>query len=161
MMIKLLVASLATASAFKVANQPTVKPAPLLKLRGGGVTDLDTASLLGAIYYGSFGVTLLANPSMFYGKDGFLPYMKAEMGPVGTFFGRAFGAMMTGLAAIHFTDGPNAAILKAMAIAGICMLPQMYANFADKDNFVELMWGLQLPTHVVVSYILGKAGGLF
>ena len=132
-MIKLLVASLATASAFKVAQQPAVKPAPLMKLRGGAVTDLDTASLIGALYYGGFGVTLLANPSKFYGKDGFLPYMKSEVhhchcpwrhclprlmrssrvdpsftqiGPVGTFFGRAFGAMMTGLAAIHFTDGP-------------------------------------------------------
>ena len=48
-----------------------------------------------------------------------------------------------------------------MAIAGLCMLPQMYANFADKENFVEMMWGAQLPVHVITSYILGKAGGLF
>ena len=71
------------------------------------------------MYYGGFGVTLLANPEFFYGADGLVPYFKASPGPVGTFFGRAFGACMTGMAALNFLDGADkATMLKAMAIGG-------------------------------------------
>lgn len=121
---------------------------------------MEQASLLGAVYYGGFGVTLCADPDTFYGPEGILPYQKTASGPIGTFFGRVFGAVMTGMAAIHFLDGPSEAIMKAMAIAGFLMLPQMYLNYADKDNFVTFMWAAQLPVHAVVSYLLGKAGGL-
>jgi len=157
-MFKLLIASLATASALKV-NAPPVQP-NLLKLRGGGVTDLDTASLIGVAYFGGFGVTLLASPEMFYGADGFLPYFKIPAGAVGTFFGRAFGAMMTGMAAIHFLGGPSVDIAKAMAIASVCMLPQMYLNSQDEANMVTMMWKAQIVAHAGVIYIMAKAGGL-
>ena len=120
-MFKLLVASLATASALQLKRQPAAKPlSNALKLRGGlDLTDLDTAGLFGAMYYGGFGVTLLANPEFFYGADGLVPYFKASPGPVGTFFGRAFGACMTGMAALNFLEGADkATMLKAMAIGG-------------------------------------------
>jgi len=157
-MFKLLIASLATASALKVANTPSAQP--LLKLRGGGITDLDTASLVGVAYFGGFGVTLLANPEMFYGANGILPYFKTPAGAVGTFFGRSFGAMMTGMAAIHFLNGPSADIAKAMAIACVCMLPQMYANSQDEVNMVTMLWKAQIVAHVGVAYIMAKASGL-
>jgi hypothetical protein len=75
--LKFLVATLSVASALKV-QQPAVKP--VLKLRGG--LSLETTSLVGALYNGGFGVTLLANPDAFYGPNGLLPYFSAELGPV-------------------------------------------------------------------------------
>ena len=162
-MFKLLVASLATASALKLQSQPSAKPLnKALKLRGGlDLTDLDTAAMLGALYYGGFGVTLLADPEVFYGKDGFLPYFKVAAGPVGRFFGREFGAVMTGMAAANFLDGADkATMLKIMAIAGVCLLPQMYSNSQDDVNFVDWMWKAQIVSHIGVTYVLAKAGGL-
>ena len=63
MALKLLVASLAVASAFKV-DSAAPKPAldKTLALRGG--LSVETTSLLGALYNGGFGVTLMANPDM-------------------------------------------------------------------------------------------------
>ena len=55
-----------------------------LALRGG--VSLEQASLLGALYYGFFGVGLLASPSFFFGPDGLIPYFKEEAGPGGIFF---------------------------------------------------------------------------
>ena len=66
-MLKLLVASLACASASKLgASKASARPAldKTLKLRGG--ITLEQASLAGAAYYGGFGVTLFANPDFFY-----------------------------------------------------------------------------------------------
>ena len=54
--------------------------------------DRPTTNLLNAAYVGFYGVTLLYNPDMFYGPDGFLPYFKDHTDAVGGFFGRAFGA---------------------------------------------------------------------
>jgi hypothetical protein len=105
-----------------------------LKLRGG--LDLETSSLIGAIYNGGFGVTLMANPDMFYGPNGFLPYFSTEIGVVGqTFFGRAFGAMLTAIAAMHFLDGPTTALCKQMAISAILVLWPMALALQDSDNF--------------------------
>ena len=63
MSLKLLVASLAVASAFKVDS--AAKPAldNTLALRGG--LSVETTSLLGALYNGGFGETLMANPDMY------------------------------------------------------------------------------------------------
>ena len=162
-MFKLLVASLATASALQLKRQPAAKPlSNALKLRGGlDLTDLDTAGLFGAMYYGGFGVTLLANPEFFYGADGLVPYFKASPGPVGTFFGRTFGACMTGMAALNFLDGADkATMLKAMAIGGACMLPQMVSNANDDVNFMTVIWKAQIVVHIATTYVLAKAGGL-
>ena len=159
MMFKLLICTLSVASAFKV--QPEAKPAlsNALKLRGG--LSLEQTSLVGVAYLGGFGVTLLANPEMFYGKDGLLPYFHSAVGPVGEFFGRAFGAMMTGMAAIHFLDGPQTSVIKAMAVASILLLPVMVNNIMDEGNFIKMMWVPQFVVHIAVCYLLGKGGELF
>jgi hypothetical protein len=54
MSIKVLLCSLSLASALKV--EPAAKP-NLMKLRGG--LSLETTSLVGALYNGGFGVTLV------------------------------------------------------------------------------------------------------
>ena len=159
MLFKVLVCALSVASAFKVSEAPKPALQKTLALRGG--LSLETSSLIGALYNGGFGVTLMANPEMFYGKDGLLPYFHSAVGPVGEFFGRAFGAMMTGMAAIHFLDGPQTSVIKAMAVASILLLPVMINNIMDEGNFIKMMWVPQFVVHIAVCYLLGKGGELF
>ena len=90
-----------------------------------------------------------------------MPYFKASPGPVGTFFGRAFGACMTGMAALNFLEGADkATMLEAMAIGGACMLPQMVSNANDDVNFMTVIWKAQIVVHIATTYVLAKAGGL-
>jgi hypothetical protein len=159
MALKLLVCSLAAASAFKM--EPAVTPAlgKALALRGG--LSLETSSLIGALYNGGFGVTLMANPDAFYGPNGILPYFKAELGVVAQqFFGRAFGAMLTGIAAMHFLDGPSQTLCKQMAITAILVCLPMFLAIADETNF-SAIFKPQAVAHLGLTYVLSKAGGLF
>merc|ERR1719473_1800551 len=158
---KLLLVCLAGAAAFKAGPATAPKPSleQALALRGG--LSLETSSLIGAIYNGGFGVTLMANPDMFYGPNGFLPYFNAELGVVAqTFFGRAFGAMLTAVAAMHFMDGPTAALCKLMAISAILVLWPMALALQDSANFPAI-WKPQVVMHLGLIYIVAKAGGLF
>ena len=161
MLFKMIVCALATTSALKVGEAPKPSMQKALALRGGGLP-LETASLIGAIYNGGFGVTLLADPEKFYGKDGIMPYFSTAMGPVGQkFFGRAFGAMLTSVAAMHFLDGPSVSLCKQMAIAGVLIFLPMALAVQDADNFVPMMWKAQIVVHLAYCYIVGSAGGLF
>ena len=193
MLFKLLVATLACASASKLGAskvQPRSKPQaqPLdkaLALRGG--VSLEQASLLGALYYGFFGVGLLASPSFFFGPDGLIPYFKEEAGPGGSrprhspatsrrparlplsacnwrgsvFFARSFGAFMAACAYSHFTDGPSAAVVKYMAVAGALMMPQWALCTMDDEGHNTLLWKIHTPVQLGMIALLGKAGGLF
>ena len=79
-MFKLLVCTLSVASALKVEPAlPKPALAKALALRGG--LTLEQTSLLGVVYQGGFGVTLLADPEFFFGKDGIIPYFKSPVGP--------------------------------------------------------------------------------
>jgi hypothetical protein len=159
MALKVLVCSLAVASAFKV-DSPAPKPAigKALALRGG--LSLETSSLIGALYNGGFGVTLMVNPDAFYGPNGVMPYFSAELGVVAQkFFGRAFGAMLTGLAAMHFLDGASQTLCKQMAITAILILYPMALCVLDEANF-KAIWKPQMAMHLALVYITSKAGGL-
>ena len=159
MLFKVLVCALSVASAFKVNEAPKPALQKTLALRGG--LSLETSSLIGALYNGGFGVTLMANPEMFYGKDGFLPYFATDMGVVAQqFFGRAFGAMLTTVAVMHFLDGPTQQMCKFMAISAILVLWPMALALQDSANFLPI-WKPQVVAHLGIIYILSKAGGLF
>ena len=113
-------------------DRPAVKPSlqKTLTLRGG--LTLEQTSLIGALYNGGFGVTLMANPDLFFGPSGFLPYFSTALGPVAqTFFGKAFGAMLTGIAAMHFLDGPSQSLCKQMAITAALILYPMVLCVMD------------------------------
>ena len=91
-----------------------------------------------------------------------MPYFSTAMGPVGQkFFGRAFGAMLTAVAAMHFLDGPSVSLCKQMAIAGILIFLPMALAVQDPDNFVPMMWKAQIVVHLAYCYIVGSAGSLF
>ena len=160
MLYKMIVCALATTSALKVGETP--KPVQkALALRGGGLS-LETAGLIGAVYNGGFGVTLLADPEKFYGKDGLMPYFSTAMCPTAQkFFGRAFGAMLTAVAAMHFLDGPSVSLCKQMSLAGIMIILPMALALQDPDNFVPMMFRAQIVLHLAYCYITGAAGGLF
>ena len=122
---------------------------------------VEQASLLGALYYGFFGVGLLASPSFFFGPDGLIPYFKEEAGPGGIFFARSFGAFMAACAYSHFTDGPSAAVVKYMAVAGALMMPQWALCTMDDEGHNTLLWKIHTPVQLGMIALLGKAGGLF
>jgi len=161
-MLKILVviSSLAAASALQV-DRPAVKPSlqKTLTLRGG--LTLEQTSLIGALYNGGFGVTLMANPDLFFGPSGFLPYFSTALGPVAqTFFGKAFGAMLTGIAAMHFLDGPSQSLCKQMAITAALILYPMVLCVMDTANFTAI-WKPQIVAHLGILFITAKAGGFF
>ena len=164
MLFKLIVCALATTSALKMGEAPKPSVQKALALRGGGLS-LETASLIGALYNGGFGVTLLADPEKFYGKDGLVPYFSSAMCPTAQkFFGRAFGAMLTAVAAMHFLEpDPTARVLlcKQMSIAGIMIILPMALALQDPDNFVPMMFRAQIVMHLAYCYVTGAAGGLF
>ena len=158
-MIKILICALSVASAFKV-QEPKPALQKTLALRGG--LSAETTALIGAIYNGGFGVTLLASPEMFYGKDGLMPYFKTAIGPVAqTFIGRAFGACLTALASANFIEGiPKEAVCKLYAYGALLVLIPMLLTLQDTENFVAMMWRLQVPVHSGLIYILSKGAGL-
>ena len=161
MLFKLIVCALSTTSALKVAEAPKPSVQKALALRGGGLS-LETASLIGAVYNGGFGVTLLADPEKFYGKDGLVPYFSTAMCPTAQkFFGRCFGAMLTAVAAMHFLDGPAVSLCKQMAIAGVMIMFPMVLAVQDPDNFIPMMFKAQIVMHLAYIYVTGSAGGLF
>ena len=161
MLFKMIVCALATTSALKVGEAPKPSVQKALALRGGGLS-LETASLIGAVYNGGFGLTLLADPEKFYGKDGIMPYFSTAMCPVAQkFFGRSFGAMLTAVAAMHFLDGPSVSLCKQMALSGLMILLPMALALQDPDNFVQMMFRAQIVMHLAYCYVTGAAGGLF
>ena len=94
------------------------------------------------------------------GKDGFLPYFNTEMGVVAQkFFGRAFGAMLTSIAAGHFMNGASAEYCKVMAVGAILMLWPMFQALTGGDDF-PFIWKPQVVMHLALCYILSKAGNL-
>jgi hypothetical protein len=78
-----------------------------------------------------------------------------------TFFGRAFGGMLTAVAAMHFLDGPSVSLCKQMSLAGIMIILPMALALQDPDNFVPMMFRAQIVMHLAYCYITGAAGGLF
>ena len=98
----------------------------------------------------------------FYGPGGLLPYFSTDIGVVSqTFFGRAFGAMLTAIAAMHFLDGPTVSLVKQMAISGLLVVYPMVLALMDTDNNFAAIWKPQIVVHLVLCYFLAKGGGLF
>lgn len=116
-------------------------------------------NLIGACYYGGFGITLLISPETFYGPTGFLPYMRTTTtGAVTTFFGRSFGAMMVGLASGYFFDAGSTTLSKMFAVAAAALTPVMISNSMDDANFISWMWMAQLAAHLPLLLMWFSAG---
>ena len=64
------------------------------------------------------------------------------------------------VAAFFLEGADKATMLKAMAIGGACMLPQMVSNANDDVNFMTVIWKAQIVMHIATTYVLAKAGGL-
>ena len=74
---------------------------------------------------------------------------------------RSFGAFMAACAYSHFTDGPSAAVVKYMAVAGALMMPQWALCTMDDEGHNTLLWKIHTPVQLGMIALLGKAGGLF
>lgn len=90
--------------------------------------DRPTTNLITFVYLGFYAVTLYYNPDMFYGPDGMLPYFKHNTGTVGTFYGRAFGAMLIAIAAGYLCNSNSSTLSKINMISLAAMFPLFYMN---------------------------------
>ena len=118
-------------------------------------------ALAAQLYSGGFGVCLLADPMYFFGKGGVMPYFNTDCSPVGKFFGRGFGAMLTALAAQHWLEGPSTALLKQMTLAMALTLPPIWNNLNDDKNFIANIWKAQVLAHAALLAITAKAAGYY
>merc|ERR1719183_1958646 len=98
------------------------------------------ANLVNFLYLGGYGITLLANPNMFYGPDGILPYFTQNFEGNGLWMARAFGACLVGLASGSFIEPDSKVVSKMNLIAGACMWPLFPMAIADPKNFIHYMW---------------------
>merc|ERR1712072_948508 len=103
--------------------------APALRLRGGVSFDTSTLNLAAAVYHASFGAGLYADPNCF-AESGASPlkYTADTEGPVGSFMGRSFGAMMLGMGSIALFDKESEGVTKMFAVIMSLFCPIMAAN---------------------------------
>ena len=97
----------------------------------------------------------------FFGKGGVMPYFNTDCSPVGKFFGRGFGAMLTALAALHWLEGPSTALLKQMTLAAALTLVPIWNNLNDDKNFIANIWKAQVLAHAALLAITAKAAGYY
>jgi len=141
---------LATASALRVEKTP------LLALRGGSL-DLTTktVNMIGAVYHGSFGVTLTSDPN-FYGPSGASPikyFEKDAEGPVGEFAFRGFGIMMAAMGLAYLVEPESKALTALYAIASALFTPHMLGTYKGNPAAKKQIWMLQIPMHLIVTAI--------
>ena len=80
---------------------------------------------------------------------------------VGLFFGRGFGAFLLALASGHFLNGPSIELCKIWTVGAIAMMPCYIFALRDPDNFVDYMFKIQTPVHLIVTYFFAKGAGFF
>ena len=152
MIAKLVVASLACASALKV--QPLDKA---LKLRGGGgLADVTvgTINLVNAVYYGGYGVPLVLDGDKFFGPDGMAPYQKKNIeGPVGKFFSRFVGVMFLALSSGYIFDKESKVLTKQFGLGSLGFIPLLITNAQDEANFNKPLWLLQHFIHIPLTIV--------
>lgn len=111
--------------------------------------------MLGAIYHGSFGVTLAADPN-FYSPSGMSPlkYFDADAeGPVGEFAFRGFGIMMAAMGLAYLVEPESKALTAMYAIATALFTPHMLNTYKTNKAANKKMWMMQIPMHLLVTAI--------
>jgi len=123
------------------------------------MVSLATATQLGSIYFGGFGLTLLAAPGFFYAKGGIMPYFNEAPTSMSEFNGRGFGASLLAMTAAHYFAPGEKNTAKIMAVGTIALWPAVAMNaFGGDPANVEMMWKMQIFAHTAICYILYSAG---
>ena len=120
--------------------------------------------MLFALYFGGFGATLLADPSMYFG-GGALPYWTTPLdNEAGDIQNRMFGAQLLGIGIMAFLHGGEALVKKLVFITMLITCYPMYLALAKPsraplpqkveglpDNIG--MWEAQLAVHGFLTFI--------
>ena len=122
-----------------------------------------TSISVNAVYFGGFGVTVLAAPQIYF-KGGASPvtYWRtkySDKGPL-SFFARAFGAGLTGMAAMNLLADNKAAVELAASVnllTHALFMPLFYTALLDRDA-EKNGWTIQL---VLGSGMLCLAGAAY
>jgi hypothetical protein len=140
--------------ALVVNNEASVNTA--LRMRGGLALDTKTLNLAGALYHGSFGVALYADPNAF-ADSGASPvkYTADAEGPVGLFTGRAFGGMMLGMASLYLFDPESEGATKMYATVMALFSPILLKCISDGEPaFKKKMWIAQAFMHLPFTALM-------
>lgn len=114
--------------------------------------------MVGAVYHGSFGVTLAADPN-FYSPSGPSPikYFDADAeGPVGEFGFRGFGIMMTAMSLAYLVDAESKALTAMYAVATALFTPHMLDTYKNNKAANKKIWMVQIPIHLVMTALMVK-----
>ena len=117
-----------------------------------------------ALYFGGFGATLLADPSMYF-AGGALPYWTTPLdNEAGDIQNRMFGAQLLGIGIMAFLHGGEALIKKLVFFTMLITIYPMYLALAKEtraplpqkvdglpDNIG--MWEAQLAIHSFLTFI--------
>ena len=118
-----------------------------LPLSTGVSFDTSTLNLAAAVYHASFGAGLFTDPNCF-AESGASPlkYTADAEGPVGSFLGRSFGAMMLGMGSIALFDKESEGVTKMFAVIMSLFCPIMTANTKEDSAGAghTQMWKLQV-----------------
>ena len=102
--------------------------------------DTKQSNLVNALYYGGYGITLLANPNLFFGPNGILPYFRHDFEGGGLWMARAMGACLVGLASGTYFAPKSRLSSKMNLVAHTCMWPLFPMAVADPKNFTSWLW---------------------
>ena len=133
-------------------------------VRAGLAIDTKTLNTISSLYLGGFGLGLYLDPNAF-ADSGMSPlkYTVDAEGPVGDFFGRAFGSMLLGMSTIGYFGPESESVLKMFAATFSLFTPIIFKNIGDESGAMKTSaWKLQALMHlplVVLSIYNGFIKG--
>ena len=159
------ISSLRTKVPWRARGQRALRLSDVTRVvRAGLAIDTKTLNTISSLYLGGFGLGLYLDPNAF-ADSGMSPlkYTVDAEGPVGEFFGRAFGSMLLGMSAIGYFGPESESALKMFAAAFSLFTPLIFKNIGDESGAMKTStWKLQVLMHlplVVLSVYNGFIKG--
>ena len=148
------ISSLRTKVPWRARGQRALRPSDVTRVvRAGLAIDTKTLNTISSLYLGGFGLGLYLDPNAF-ADSGMSPlkYTVDAEGPVGEFFGRAFGSMLLGMSAIGYFGPESESALKMFAATFSLFTPIIFKNIGDESGAMKTStWKLQALMHLPLA----------
>ena len=150
------ISSLRTKMPWRAHAQRALRPSDVTRVvRAGLAIDTKTLNTISSLYLGGFGLGLYRDPNA-VADSGRSPlkYTADAEGPVGEFFGRAFGAMMLAMSTIGYFGPESEGALKMFAAAFSLFTPLIFKNIGDESGAMKTStWKLQALMHLPLAVL--------
>ena len=148
------ISSLRTKMPWCTRGQRALRPPNVSRVvRAGLAIDTKTLNTISSLYLGGFGLGLYLDPNAF-ADSGMSPlkYTVDAEGPVGEFFGRAFGSMMLAMSTIGYFGPESEGALKMFAASFSLFTPILLKNIGDESGAMKTStWKLQALMHLPLA----------